>query len=72
MATGSCLKPEKRFWYRLNYECNEGIWTARELVDWELMIPDDDGTEQPIYSLSPKESKKALGVEDCPAGGSAK
>ena len=32
----------------------------------------DDGTEQPIYSLSPEENKKALGVEDCPAGGSAK
>ena len=25
-----------------------------------------------MYSLSPKESKKALGVDDCPVGGSAK
>ena len=34
------------------------------------MIPVDDGTQQPIYSLRPHESKKALGLEDCPAGGS--
>ena len=34
------------------------------------MIPVDDGTEQPILSLSPEESKKALGAKDCPAGGS--
>ena len=36
---------------------------------WELMIPMDDGTQQPIYRLGPYESKKALEVEDCPAGG---
>ena len=35
------------------------------------MIPMDGGTKQPIYSLSPHESKKALGVEDCLAGGSS-
>ena len=56
----------------LDYEYNDGVWTPRKLVDWKLMIPVDDGTEQPIYSLSPKESKKAIGVEDCPVGGSAK
>ena len=70
MATGGCLKPEKCFWYILDYECNDGVWTPRELVDWKLMIPVDGGTEQPILSLSPEESKKALGVKDCPAGGS--
>ena len=52
----------------LDYECNDGVWTPRELVDWKLMTPVDDGTEQPILSLSPGESKKALGVKDCPAG----
>ena len=55
----------------LDYECCEGEWRPRELVDWELMIPMDDGTEKPIYSLSPHESRKALRVTDCPAGGSA-
>ena len=55
----------------LDYECCEGEWRPRELVDWELMIPMDDGTKKPIYNLSPHESRKALGVTDCPAGGSA-
>ena len=71
LATGGCLKPEKCFWYMLDYECCEGEWRPRELVDWELMIPMDDGSKKPICSLSPHESRKALGVLDCPAGGSA-
>ena len=70
VVTGGYLKPEKRCWYMLDYECNDGVWTPRELVDWKLMIPVDDGTAQPILSLSPEENKKALGVKDCPAGGS--
>ena len=34
------------------------------------MIPADDGSQKqkPIYSLGPHESRKVLGVEDCPAG----
>ena len=72
LVTGGCLKPEKCFWYMLDYECSDGEWLPRELLDWELMISMDDGTQQPIYSLSPHESKKALGVEDCPAGSNSK
>ena len=55
----------------LDYECCEGEWKPRGLVNLELMIPVDDGSQKPICSLSPHESRKALGVEDCPAGGSA-
>ena len=55
----------------LDYECCEGEWKPRELVNWELMIPMDDESQKPICSLGPHESRKALGVEDCPAGGSA-
>ena len=32
----------------------------------------DDGSQKPIYSLIPHESRKALGVKDCSAGGNAK
>ena len=71
LATGGCLKPEKCFWYMLDYECCEGECKPREIVDWELMIPIDDGSLKPIYSLSPHESRKVLGVKDCPARGSA-
>ena len=55
----------------LDYECCEGECKPREIVDWELMIPIDDGSLKPIYSLSPHESRKVLGVKDCPARGSA-
>ena len=37
MATNGFLKPEKCFWYMLDYECDEGKWTPRKLMDWELM-----------------------------------
>ena len=47
LATGGCLKPEKCFWYMLDYECCEGEWSPREVVNWELMIPMDDGTKKP-------------------------
>ena len=55
----------------LDYECCEGKWRTRELANWELMIPMDDESQKPIYSLSPHGSRKALGVEGFPAGGSA-
>ena len=29
LATGGCLKPEKCFWYMLDYECSEGEWKPR-------------------------------------------
>ena len=71
LATGGCLKPEKCFWYILDHECCEGEWVPRELVNWELLIPMDDGSQRPSFSLSPHENRKVLGVKDCPAGGNA-
>ena len=44
LATGGCLRPAKCFWYMLDYKCCEGEWKPRELVNWELMIPMDDGS----------------------------
>ena len=35
------------------------------------MIPIDDGSQESILSLGPHESRKALGMEDYPAGGNA-
>ena len=58
LATGRCLKPETCFWYILDYERCEGEWTPRELVDWELMIPVDNGSQKPILNLSPYDSRK--------------
>ena len=40
-----------------------------EIVDWELLIPQDDGTVKAIKQLDINESKKTVGVWDCSAGG---
>ena len=53
----------------LDYECVDGTWQYMEMVDWELLIPHDDGTVTAIEQLDGDESKKTLGVWDCPAGG---
>ena len=35
-CTGGALKPEKCFWYLVDYECKEGEWQYTDMVDWEL------------------------------------
>jgi hypothetical protein len=47
-ATGGALKPEKCFWYLLDYECSEGKWTYAEETTKELRITNPDGTKSPI------------------------
>ena len=37
-ATGGALKPEKCFWYLLDYKCDEGIWSYVDTSDFELKI----------------------------------
>ena len=39
ITTGGALKPEKCFWYMLDYECVDRTWQYMEIVDWELLIP---------------------------------
>ena len=39
------------------------------MVDWELLILKDEGTVTEIEQPNIDESKKTLGVWDCPAGG---
>ena len=53
-----CWLLEDAFWCILDYERCEGEWTPRELVDWELMIPVDNGSQKPILNLSPYDSRK--------------
>ena len=47
----------------------DGTWKYTEMVYWEQLIPQDDGTVTAIEQLNVDESKKTLGVWDCPAGG---
>ncbi len=70
-ATGGALKPEKCFWYLLDYLCKEGEWTYAELVSWEMLKTNLDGTTSPIKQEKVTEPKKTLGIHDSPSGGNA-
>jgi hypothetical protein len=68
-ATGGALKPEKCFWYLLDYDCVEGEWTYAETRDAGLKITNLDSTKSPIKQEKVTESKKALGIYDSLSGG---
>jgi hypothetical protein len=56
-ATGGALKPEKCFWYLLNYNCVEGEWIYADATVKELEITNPDGTTSPIKQEEVTESK---------------
>jgi hypothetical protein len=68
IATGGALKPEKCFWYSLNYTSVEGKWCYADVSDFELKITCPDGGVHKINQKSPTTSMKTLGVVDAPAG----
>ena len=45
LCTGGALKPEKCFWYLVDYECDEGEWKYKATVDWEIMVSVPDGPD---------------------------
>ena len=69
IATGGMLKPEKCFYYFVDYEWqDDGSWVYSDMVDWELLVPQSDGSETPIEQLPVDKSKKTLGIWTNPAG----
>ncbi len=68
-ATGGALKPEKYFWYLLDYVCKDGEWKYAEMVPRNMIITNPDGTKSPIQQEMDTESKKTLGIHDPPSGG---
>jgi hypothetical protein len=68
-ATGGALKPEKCWWYLLDYTCNDGKWIYAGIVLRELLITNLDGTKGAIKQEEVTVSKKTLGIYDAPAGG---
>jgi hypothetical protein len=70
-ATGGALKPEKCFWYLLDYVCEDSEWTYAEMVPRETLITNPNGTTSPIKLEKVTESKKTLGIHDSPSGGNA-
>ncbi len=69
--TGGALKPEKCFWYLLDYECVDGEWKYVDMVPWELVITNPDGRTSPISQEQVTASKKTLGIHDSPSGGNS-
>ena len=68
-ATGGALKPEKCFWYLLDYTCYEGEWSYAVHSDFELSVTNPDGSRSSIKQEEVATSKKTLGIYDAPSGG---
>ena len=70
IATGGALKPEKCFYYLVDYEWMEdGSWEMVSSVDLPpLTVPLPDGSDAEIEQLPVDEAKKTLGVWTNPAG----
>jgi hypothetical protein len=61
-ATGGALKPEKWFWYLLDYTCNEGEWSYVVHSDFELSVTNPDGSRSSIKQEEVATSKKTLWI----------
>ena len=68
-ASGGALKPEKCFWYMLDYNCVDGVWYYIEHNDFELTVTSPDGSASMLEQKSVRESMKTPGVYDSPIGG---
>ncbi len=68
-ATGGALKPEKCFWYMLDYTCEDGEWSYADRMPQELFVTNPDGTKSKITQEEVTVSKKTLGIHDALAGG---
>ena len=68
-ATEGTLKPEKCFWYLLDYTCDDGEWGYKAHSDFKLYINNPDKSRSGIKQEEIQSSKKTLGIFDLPAGG---
>jgi hypothetical protein len=69
--TGGLLKPQKCFWYMLDWIWERGkahLKTLYELPQNPLYIPQLDGTRVPIQLKAISDPGKKLGVYTCPMG----
>ena len=68
-ATGGALKPEKCFWYLLDYTCIEGEWAYEVHSDFKLYVTNPDESRSRIRQEEVSTSKKTLGICDAPSVG---
>jgi hypothetical protein len=57
-ATRGALKPEKCFWYLLDYTCNKGEWSYAVHSDFELFVNNPDGTKSSIKQKRSRHPKR--------------
>ena len=69
VATGGTLKPNKCFYYIIDYEqLDNGRWQYTEMMDRDLCVPCANGSEVTIEKLSVDISKTTLGIWTNPTG----
>ena len=68
LHTGRATKPDKCFWYLVDYECVNGEWQYKPTVDWEMKVPVPDGPDALIKQKDVHACEETLGVWSCPAG----
>ena len=71
VRTGGLLKPEKYFYYLVDYEwLEDGSWTYANMVDdYQLLVPQSDGNGTPIHQLPVfrEQTKEDIGHLDRPS-----
>ena len=70
-ATGGYLKATKCFWYMMAWRWKNGVPTLRSLrslPNYQLMIPQKDGSQALVPMRDVTDCEKTLGVYSCPAG----
>ena len=69
IATGGALKPEKCYWYNVDYVWDDkGAWHYASTIHQDLHVPLPDGLRAKIKHLGVDNHEKILGIFSCPQG----
>ena len=63
-ATGGALRPDKSYWYMLDYKHSGNQWKYKSIkqLPGEITVKVSDGTRQTLLRLEPNEAKETLGI----------
>jgi hypothetical protein len=72
-VTGGALRPDKSWWYLIEYTWRRGKWTATDAhEDQQLVAPTPEGEEVALQRLRANEAAELLGVWMAPSGDNTK
>ena len=72
-VTGGALRPDKSWWYLIEYVWNRGQWIAADARDdLDLVAPTPTGIDVSLKRLKADESAELLGVWMAPSGNNTK